>query len=96
MTLEQRAKKVCLHLLIVQRLKRLRSIGDKLRATPAMELSRMQDIGGCRAVLDDVEQVRSLAKKYEVGQSKNPRTQSELVKTFDYISTPKLSGNRST
>ena len=47
MTLEQRAKKVCSHPLIVQRLKRLRSIGDKLRGTPAMKLSRMQDIGGC-------------------------------------------------
>ena len=38
-------------IIVAQRLKRLRTIVDKLRRHPSMSLARMQDIGGCRAVL---------------------------------------------
>lgn len=41
-----------LELDVSQRLKRLPTIEDKLRRLPRMDLSSMQDIGGCRAVLD--------------------------------------------
>ena len=36
---------------VVQRLKRLPSIISKLERLPRIRLSKMQDIGGCRAVL---------------------------------------------
>ncbi len=41
--------------LLVQRLKRLPTIVDKLVRFPSMQLSTMQDIGGLRAILPDIE-----------------------------------------
>src|SRR5262245_47079255 len=52
MTLLNRAKKIDGDALIAQRLKRRPSIEIKLRDNPHMKLSQMQDIGGCRAVLE--------------------------------------------
>src|SRR5437588_8744849 len=42
---------------VAQRIKRLPSIRHKLERFEGMNLSRMQDIGGCRAVLSDVAKV---------------------------------------
>ncbi|MCL2397611.1 MAG: RelA/SpoT domain-containing protein [Defluviitaleaceae bacterium] len=72
------------------RLKRLKSIQYKLNKNPDMGLSRMHDIGGCRAVVGSVEQVYEVAKKL---QRKNAKR--ELLKTYDYIENPKDSGYRS-
>ena len=55
-----------------------------------MKLSKMQDIGGCRAVMASVEHVRQLVRKYE--RSKHNH---RFLKAFDYISYPKESGYRS-
>ena len=52
-----------------------------------MHLSRMQDIGGCRAVLDKVEDVERLVKLYEDDGKK--------LRKYDYIANPKLDGYRS-
>lgn len=41
-----------------QRLKRQPRIITKLARFPRMELSRMQDVGGCRAVLPDLPTVQ--------------------------------------
>src|SRR6185436_9568690 len=41
---------------VAQRIKRLPSIRHKLERIPGMKLSRMQDLGGCRAVVSDVAQ----------------------------------------
>src|SRR3989344_2389410 len=51
--------------LVVQRLKRLPSILKKLKRRyegkePTMNLSQMQDIAGCRAVLSNVESVKKV------------------------------------
>ena len=43
--------------LAVQRLKRVPSIIGKLEREQNMNLSRMEDIAGCRAVVSDVKQV---------------------------------------
>src|SRR5438445_10914543 len=43
--------------LVAQRLKRLSSIAAKLRRFPEMKLSQMQDIAGCRAILNTVREV---------------------------------------
>lgn len=43
----------CAQIEVSQRLKRTPTIIDKLRREPRMELGRMADIGGCRAVLQD-------------------------------------------
>jgi ppGpp synthetase/RelA/SpoT-type nucleotidyltranferase len=57
--LRQRARKIDSSALVSQRLKRFESIVKKLaRAqTSTMELSQMQDIAGCRAVLSNPSDV---------------------------------------
>ena len=51
--------------LVAQRLKRLSSIEAKLRRSHHMQLARMHDIGGCRAVLPSVEDVLTVVRKYD-------------------------------
>lgn len=75
---------------MVERLKRTRSILAKLVKRGSMRLTQMQDIGGCRAVLDSIEQVYQLAESY-----KNGRGIYEIVNIDDYIAAPKESGYRS-
>lgn len=43
--------------IVVQRLKRLDSITGKIERFPNMSLYRMQDLGGCRVIVDTIEQV---------------------------------------
>jgi len=90
MGLRTRARQVDSSALIAQRVKRLSSIEYKLRIQPGMRLSRMQDIGGCRAVVADVPAVRNLRDLYVKSHLKH-----RLVKEDDYISEPKRSGYRS-
>lgn len=76
--------------LIAQRLKRLPTIIDKMNRHPEMDLVRMQDIGGLRAVVMSIKDVRRLADVYR-DQS---RFKHELLKTYDYIDRPKEDGYR--
>ncbi len=94
-TLLRRARQVDEKALVAQRLKRLDSISLKLKRFEKMQLSRMQDIGGCRAILSNVNQVAQLAKIYVGGIKKNPRSRIELVGHHDYINNPKPDGYRS-
>jgi putative GTP pyrophosphokinase len=76
--------------IIAQRLKRLPTIINKLERFPTMRLSRMQDVGGVRAVLNNVKQVTTLANEYlEKG-----RFTYELIGHKDYITSPKDDGYR--
>jgi putative GTP pyrophosphokinase len=90
-TLSYRIRFVDRNALVAQRLKRIPSIVDKLRRYPTMKLSRMQDIGGLRAVVGNMDDVRTLYDDYR----RNVRFQHELIDVKDYISTPKASGYRS-
>ncbi|NCB95587.1 MAG: hypothetical protein EOM35_03845 [Negativicutes bacterium] len=76
--------------IVAQRLKRMPTIINKLKRFDGMQLSRMHDIGGVRAILPDIESVRSL--KYEY--TDNIRLSHELVKVRDYIEEPKDDGYR--
>ena len=107
--LKRRAEKVSKRSIIAQRLKRLSSISLKLRRNEHMKLTQMQDIGGCRAVLPSMKEVRQLVDAYEKAIAKNPpekgkrsqqavsrsQIRSELVERYDYISRPKPDGYRS-
>ena len=75
--------------LVAQRLKRLSSIDAKLRRFRNMNLARMQDVGGCRAVLPSVDDVRRVARSYE---DRPPR--HRVVHTDDYLARPRSSGYR--
>lgn len=74
---------------VVRRLKRTPSILNKLTRFPDMKLHRMQDIGGCRAVVGTARHVAEL-----MDSILKSRTKHELHKVYDYIETPKSSGYR--
>jgi putative GTP pyrophosphokinase len=71
---------------VSQRLKRIPTIIDKLKREPSLALSSMHDIGGCRAVLDNVDQVRRVSARLQ--KNRPP------IKVRDYITNPRESGYR--
>jgi putative GTP pyrophosphokinase len=71
--------------IVAQRLKRMPTIIDKLKRYPAMNLTTMQDIGGVRAIVKNVKDVRMLAKIYK----DKSRFKHILIKENDYISNPR-------
>jgi ppGpp synthetase/RelA/SpoT-type nucleotidyltranferase len=99
MTLKRRAKHIDRNAVIAQRLKRLASIKLKLKVSLESgnhpKLSQMQDIGGCRAVMENVSQVRRLQQAFQEASEKNPHRGPQFSKIYDYIATPKASGYRS-
>ena len=75
---------------MAQRLKRLPTIVDKLQRYPDMNLVQMQDIGGIRAVMGNLQEVQKLQAEYKDAK----RFTHELVKENDYINSPKKDGYR--
>ncbi len=71
--------------IVAQRLKRMPTIVDKLRRYPGMQLTRMQDIAGIRAVLNSVDDVKKLSENYVC----NANLVHKLKNTKDYISNPR-------
>lgn len=76
--------------IVVQRLKRLESITGKIQRFPEMQLYKMQDLGGCRVIVDTIKQVYEAIDKY-----KSSRIRHILKREYDYIANPKESGYRS-
>ncbi len=76
--------------IVVQRLKRLDSITGKIERFPKMDLYRMQDLGGCRVIVDSIDEVYSAMNQY-----KSSRIRHILKREYDYIQNPKESGYRS-
>lgn len=76
--------------IVVQRLKRLDSIIGKLKRNPNMNLYGMQDLGGCRVIVDSIQDVYNAIFQY-----KNSRIRHILKSEDDYIQEPKTSGYRS-
>lgn len=87
--LRKRAEAIDDNCIIAQRIKRLSSITFKLKHSPTLRLSQMQDIGGCRAVLSGVTNVNDLFMNY-----KNSDTGHKLHSERDYIKHPKPDGYR--
>jgi ppGpp synthetase/RelA/SpoT-type nucleotidyltranferase len=88
--LARRARKIYSKAIVVQRIKRLPAIKLKLTLIPSLKLSRMQDIGGCRAIVMNVAQVGKLVRLYQTRKSIH-----RLHQIDDYIfDKPKSSGYR--
>lgn len=87
MGLRSMVKTVGAPIVVAQRLKRMPAIVGKLTRFPRMDLSRMQDIGGCRAILPDQEMVAKVRRRIS-------RNSWEIVKEYDYVLTPKSTGYR--
>ncbi|MGN6607940.1 MAG: RelA/SpoT domain-containing protein [Jatrophihabitans sp.] len=71
---------------ISQRLKRVPTIFDKLIREPTLALSRMQDVGGVRAVLRSVAEIQAVEKRI--------RMRRPVRGYSDYITAPRQSGYR--
>jgi ppGpp synthetase/RelA/SpoT-type nucleotidyltranferase len=87
------AKKVSTSIVIARRLKRLPTIINKLERPTldghqnnAIKLIRMQDIGGCRAIVKDIPELLSLQKKLS-----KSKTIHKIIDSSDYL-IPKPSG----
>jgi len=76
--------------LISSRLKRTSSIIKKSLRT-SMDLTKMQDIAGCRIILNNIEDIYNFKKKYYNGRN----IKHKLKKENNYISSPKNDGYRS-
>lgn len=72
---------------VSQRLKRHVSIVGKLSRQPTMKLHTMQDVAGCRAVVDTIEQVRLVQRRWETKKGR-------VCWVDEYITTPKTTGYR--
>lgn len=88
--LKQRAKRVSSNPVISQRLKRIESVERKLAKRSDISLTSMQDVGGCRSILDTVEEVYKLREQYFTGR----RSTHEFKIENDYIKHPKKDGYR--
>lgn len=82
--------------LISQRLKRLPSVVKKLRRSEMrMKLARMQDLGGCRAVVRTPKQVDALLERLTSTAGKRQSRYEFRGDPTDYIRAPQPSGYRS-
>ncbi len=83
--LQVRATDVNPNATIGTRLKREESIRAKLIREPTMKLSKMQDIGGCRVILRNMNEVDQLVSLY----ANDPG-----ISVTDYVQNPRVSGYR--
>jgi ppGpp synthetase/RelA/SpoT-type nucleotidyltranferase len=91
--LARTAKKVNDNIVIARRLKRLPTIINKLERPTldgnqnnAIKLTRMQDIGGCRAIVKNIAELKSLQERLELSKSVH-----QIIHKSDYL-LPKESG----
>lgn len=71
---------------VSQRLKRFPTILNKLVREPSLPLSSMQDIGGCRAILGSIDEIRRV--EIRLKKSRPP------IGYADYMTHPRASGYR--
>lgn len=76
--------------LTAQRLKRMWSVEKKLVRSRKMRLSQMQDLGGCRVILESLEEVEHLYESLLL----SPLSSHDRVGVKDYIEEPQSSGYR--
>lgn len=77
---------------VAQRHKRKRTIFDKLLRLPRMELSRMDDVAGCRLIFKNIQDLHVFRKDFHKARFSHKRKNQE--DKYDYIKTPKSTGYR--
>jgi putative GTP pyrophosphokinase len=77
---------------VAQRHKRKRTIFDKLRRFPRMQLSRMDDVAGCRLIFRGIKELYDFRSRFLNARFNHTR-RNELDK-YDYIKEPKDTGYR--
>lgn len=78
--------------MLVQRLKRLRTVRDKLATGRAADVSSMNDLAGCRVIFPSVELLEQFREEFHTGT----RSSHEYVSAgkYDYLAAPKSTGYR--
>jgi hypothetical protein len=76
---------------ISSRMKRMESMISKLERNPDMKITTMQDIGGCRAIVKSIADVRALKEYF----STQIEPHLAAPRKYDYVSEPKPDGYRS-
>jgi hypothetical protein len=95
MSLQNRARRVEPNAIVAQRLKRFSSVLNKLIREPTMQLSQMQDLGGCRAIVSNMDALNRLYALYQEDQGNQGLFHAEgAMKCYDYITNPKSDGYR--
>ncbi len=79
-------QQVSSEVLVAQRLKRMSQIIHKLERFPGTNLARMEDIGGCRAVVETLGEIELLLERIQRNW--------DIVRMRDYVESPKQSGYR--
>lgn len=75
--------------LVVYRLKRMDTVIRKIERYSSMDLSKMQDIAGCRSILYTENQIYSIVNEFKRS------TEYEIIEEYDYIAEPRDTGYRS-
>lgn len=79
-------------IVVAQRHKRRSTIEGKLRRYPRMQLSRMDDVAGCRLIFPDIVSLRDFRAAFHSARFHHER-RNEIDK-YDYINAPKTTGYR--
>ncbi|MDO9553385.1 RelA/SpoT domain-containing protein [Rhodonellum sp.] len=79
-------------IIVAQRHKRRNTIIDKLFRFPDMELSRMDDVAGCRLIFSNTEDMYRFREKLHAARFSHRRKND--VDKYDYIKNPKRTGYR--
>lgn len=79
-------------IVVAQRHKRKRTIFDKLHRIPRMQLSRMDDIAGCRLIFHNIKDLYKFREQLHKAHFKHNLRNS--IDKYDYIKRPKETGYR--
>lgn len=77
---------------VAQRLKRQRTIVDKLSRLPRMDLAQLNDVAGCRLIFPTIKELRKFRR--EVHRARFNHVLKNAKSKYDYISSPKEDGYR--
>lgn len=80
------------NIVVAQRHKRRNTIFNKLVRQPKMELSRMDDIAGCRLIFESVNDLYEFRQDFHKAKFKHKRKNN--ADKYDYIKAPKETGYR--
>jgi len=80
------------NIVVAQRHKRRNTIFNKLLRQPKMELSRMDDIAGCRLIFESVDELYGFRDAFHKARFNHKRKNN--IDKYDYIKKPKTTGYR--
>ncbi len=80
------------YIIVAQRHKRKSTIFDKLDRFPEMQLSRMDDVAGCRLIFSDINELYAFRENFHKARFNHKRRND--IDKYDYIKNPKATGYR--